>query len=84
MLNIKNPQAHRLARELAAKTGESLTQTVVVSLRERLERVRQTKPRRSRQELEAMIEDFASHINKDWKDGEDPTDFLYDERGLPA
>ena len=39
-LSIKNEQADALARELAALTGESLTEAVVLSLRERLERKR--------------------------------------------
>lgn len=39
-LSIKDPEADRLARELAAQTGESLTQAVVVALRERLTRER--------------------------------------------
>ena len=37
-LNIKHPDADRLARELAAKTGESLTDAVLNALRERLRR----------------------------------------------
>ena len=37
-LSIKDPEADRLARELAARTGESLTQAVVVALKERLAR----------------------------------------------
>lgn len=37
-LSIKDPEADRLARELAARTGETLTETVVVALRERLAR----------------------------------------------
>ena len=37
-LSIKDPEADRLARELAARTGESLTEVVVVALRERLAR----------------------------------------------
>jgi hypothetical protein len=37
-LNIKNPEAHTLAARLAKKTGETLTEAVVRSLRERLER----------------------------------------------
>jgi antitoxin VapB len=37
-LSIKNPEADRLARELARRTGESLTDAVVNSLRERLRR----------------------------------------------
>jgi antitoxin VapB len=37
-LSIKHPEADRLARELAARTGETLTDAVVVALRERLAR----------------------------------------------
>jgi len=39
-INIKDPEADRLARELARSTGESLTTAVTVALRERLERTR--------------------------------------------
>ncbi len=38
-LNIKDPETDRLARALAAATGESLTTAVAIALRERLERV---------------------------------------------
>jgi hypothetical protein len=41
-LNIKNPKAHTLAARLAQKTGEALTEAVVRSLRERLERLERT------------------------------------------
>ena len=39
-MNIKNPEAHQLAREVAALTGESVTGAVTESPRERLERLR--------------------------------------------
>jgi antitoxin VapB len=39
-LSIKSPEADRLARELTAATGESLTTAVETALRERLERER--------------------------------------------
>ena len=39
-LNIKNPEAHKLAEELARRTGENMTEAVTQALRERLERVR--------------------------------------------
>ena len=39
-LNIKDAETDRLARALAAETGESLTAAVAVALRERLERIR--------------------------------------------
>lgn len=37
-LSIKDPEADRLARELAARTGETLTEAIVIALRERLAR----------------------------------------------
>jgi antitoxin VapB len=38
-LSIKDPEADRLARAVAARTGETLTQAVVTALRERLARM---------------------------------------------
>jgi antitoxin VapB len=38
VLSIKDPEADRLARAVAAKTGETITQAVVTALRERLAR----------------------------------------------
>ena len=38
MLNIKNPEADRLARALARATGETITEAVIQALRERLQR----------------------------------------------
>ncbi len=38
-LNIKNEEAHKLAEEIAALTGESLTAAVTEALRERLNRL---------------------------------------------
>jgi len=35
-LNLKNDEAHQLARELAALTGESMTAAVTAALRERV------------------------------------------------
>jgi antitoxin VapB len=37
-LSIKHAEADRLARDLAARTGETLTEAVVAALRERLTR----------------------------------------------
>jgi antitoxin VapB len=50
-ITIKSAEAERLARELAAATGESLTQAVTNALRERLQRgcVIDRKTRRRRQ-----------------------------------
>ena len=51
-LSIKNPEAERLARELAARTGETLTEAVIAALRERLQREnRRPRVRRLSEEL---------------------------------
>lgn len=42
-LSIKNPRAKRLARAVARKTGETLTQAVIQALQERQERLRESK-----------------------------------------
>jgi antitoxin VapB len=43
-LNIKDPEVYRLARELAERTGESMTEAVRKSLRERLAREESRRP----------------------------------------
>jgi antitoxin VapB len=48
-LSIKSPEADRLARELAAVTGETMTEAVIVSMRERLRR--ETIRREDKQQL---------------------------------
>lgn len=45
-LNIKSPEADRLARELADATGESITTAVSIALQERLARLRK-RPKKS-------------------------------------
>jgi antitoxin VapB len=83
-LNIKNPEAHALAKELAELTGETMTEAILVALKERLARERNTPEQiEARAEvLMAIGRDVAARLgpefrNKDW-DAE-----LYDERGLP-
>ena len=39
-LSIRNPKAEKLARELAAESGENITQAITHSLEERLQRLR--------------------------------------------
>jgi antitoxin VapB len=80
-LNIKDPEAHALAKQLAEETGETMTSAVTQALRERLERVR--KKRSKRLTVEEMLEigrRIRSHIKGPVPDhGE----LLYDEKGLP-
>lgn len=44
-LNIKKPETERLAQELIAETGETLTEAITVALRERLENIRRSSRR---------------------------------------
>ena len=53
VLSIKDPEADRLARELAQATGETITVAVKTALRERLARARQR-----RKSDPALIEDL--------------------------
>jgi antitoxin VapB len=53
-LNIRDPEAQRLARELAAATGETMTRAVIRALQERLERLR-ARQRGSRAERAARL-----------------------------
>ena len=39
-ISIKNDRAEKLARQLSAETGESLTEAIIHSLEERLERLK--------------------------------------------
>lgn len=40
-INLKNPEAERLLKELAASTGESLTAAATAAFQERLDRLKQ-------------------------------------------
>jgi antitoxin VapB len=81
-LSVKDPEADRLARELAARTGETLTQAVVVALRERLARLRgRSRRRRLRDELREIAQRCAQLPMLD--DRSDEEILGYDGRGLP-
>ena len=79
-LNIKDPEAHRLAREIARVTGETMTLAVTEALRERLARLEQRSGRASVKELMAIAERAASHVKRPYLDH---GQLLYDEHGLP-
>jgi antitoxin VapB len=79
-LNIKTEEAHRLAKRLAKKTGESLTTAVTQALKERLARV-------ERQGLADELLKIADRCAKSLKSGRGPSmeiDDLYDDvTGMP-
>ena len=82
-LNIKNEETHQLARELAALTGESMTDAITIALRERLERETHERSVETRvQELRSIARRCA-RLLEDGPSAVEHGDYLYDEDGLP-
>jgi antitoxin VapB len=79
-LNIKDPQAHRLAHAIAQETGETMTRAVTEALRERYERLQRRHGKASVEELLAIADRAAALVKHPYLDH---ADLLYDEHGLP-
>lgn len=79
-LNIKDPEAHRLARAISRATGESMTRVVTEALRERYARIEHRQGKASVQELLAIADRAALHVKQPYVDH---AELLYDENGLP-
>ena len=81
-LTIENAEVERLARELAAQTGETVTEAVLRSLRERLLRER---GRVSGAELVEDLRQLGEYCSRlPVLDARSPDDILgYDASGLP-
>jgi antitoxin VapB len=88
-LNIKNAKAEKAIRDLAAATGESLTEAIARAALERLERVGSGARPRTGSELLARLQPLLDKIaaerlaNNDTRTGKELLDELYDEHGLP-
>jgi antitoxin VapB len=81
-LNVKSDKAHRLARQLAQLTGESMTSVVTRALAERLERVNRERGDGLANRLLAIGQDCAAHLNEPYR-SIDHGELLYDDQGLP-
>ncbi len=84
-MNIKNPEAHQLARRIADLTGETVTGAVTESLRERLERLesgRSDDRGRLAEHLLAIGRDCAARL-PDSVRSVDHDALLYGPDGLP-
>jgi antitoxin VapB len=82
-LNLKSDEAYQLARELAERTGESMTKATVVALRERLERLKSDSRGRRVERILAIGRDCAADLEEPFR-SIDHGDLLYDEKtGLP-
>ncbi len=81
-LNIKNEKTHRLVRDLARATGESMTAAVDRAVRERLQRVRRDKKGNLAERLLQIGQECAAHMKEPFL-SIDHGEMLYDEKGLP-
>ena len=79
-LNIKDPEAHRLAQAIAHDTGETITRAVTEALRERYQRLQSRRRKASVEELLAIAQRASARVKRPYLDH---AELLYDERGLP-
>ena len=86
MLNIQRPETYELAKKLAARTGESLTDAVTKALEERLARLETVRA----QDIEARIariheiqRDVRASFGDHMPTAKELDDDMYDENGLP-
>ncbi len=81
-ISIKSLETEKLAREIAEKTGESLTGAIQKALEERLEKL---KRQRRNQVLATQIDDILRRVDEmpilDSRTADEILD--YDEHGLP-
>lgn len=85
-LSIKDPEANRLARMIAQRTGETMTQVVIKALREYL--AREQRKTQSTAEIESLVSEIMA-ISRQFaslplRDSRSLEEMLYDENGLPA
>ena len=82
-LNIKDPEAHAMARELAAATGETITRAVTVAISERLRKVRLRTVKHRR--LADRLDEIADHCAAlpVLRDRSIDEILGYDDRGMP-
>jgi antitoxin VapB len=82
-ISIKSVETEHLAREIAAKTGESLTGAIQKALEERLERL---KNNRRSQVIATQLDDILRRVDEmPDLDSRTPDEIIgYDENGLPC
>lgn len=80
---IKDADTDRIIRELAARTGETITQAVKVAAAERLARL--PAPRKGRIDRDALERTLARIRSYPVTDDRSPDEIIgYDENGLPT
>jgi antitoxin VapB len=83
-LNIKNPETEKLARELARRRKQGITEAVTDALRKEVERERRKPPRKeSYESFKRDIDEIAERFNKlPVLDDRSPDEIIgYNEKG---
>jgi antitoxin VapB len=82
-ISIKSAEADQLARELAATTGETITDAVILAMQERMQRLRRKRAARG---LAADLMEIGRHCaSLPVLDPRSSDEILgYDENGLPS
>lgn len=80
-LSIKSPEAEALARQVAALTGEGLTEAITTALRERLEHLEQERTRGLAAQLDEIARRCAGLPDLDPRTADEIIG--YDEHGVP-
>ena len=81
-ISIRNPKAEELAREVAAESGEILTQAIIHALEERLVRLKGRKTTEDLAEEIMAISERCSALPQ--LDDRTPEEILgYDSKGVP-
>jgi antitoxin VapB len=79
-LNIKDPEAHRLAAAISKETGESMTRVVVEALRDRFSEIERRRDRATADELLAIAKRAGAKPGRRYRNH---AVLLYDRHGLP-
>jgi len=82
-LNIKNRETEQLARELARRRKQGITEVVTEALRKEVERERRKPPRQDAEDFFRRVRDIADHFNRlPVLDGRPDDEILgYNDRG---
>ena len=81
-MNIKNSETLKLAKQLAKRTGETMTAAITEAVRQRLERLPQEQGTDLATRLVMIGKDCAAHLREPFRTV-DHGELLYDKEGLP-
>ena len=82
-MNIKDPEVHAMARQLAARRGTTVTDAVRQALSAELERSQAADAARQN-DLQALLERFRRLHWPEGVSGKEAQDALYNDQGLPV